>query len=75
MSFKCDFCGEAQLPGTKPEKVVTKLRLIPLCPVQEIDPLTNMVVVRSREREEIIEEKLACPACAKTQRKPELIFI
>jgi len=34
-----------------------------------------MVVVRSREREEIIEEKLACPACAKTQRKPELIFI
>ena len=58
MSFTCCFCGQPQGPGIKPEKIITKTRLIITKIVQ------NPFMACTEGRDEIFEEKIACAKCA-----------
>lgn len=52
MSFRCEFCSQAQLPGTIPQVVVTKMRC------REYNASLGLSLGR-----EIVQEKRACPSC------------
>jgi hypothetical protein len=52
MSFRCEFCSEAQLPGTIPQVVVTKTRS------REYNASVGISLGT-----EIVQEKRACPSC------------
>ena len=75
MSFICGFCGNGQPPNTKPEKIITKVRMVIGEPLQVEDFETGMIRGISRERYEIVEEKFACPSCApiKRTKKPQVV--
>lgn len=75
MSFRCEFCGEAQPPRTKAKKVPIEVRIIQLAPAQEEDPDTGFIKVHSRQRIETVKEALACPLCAGTNLKPNVVEI
>jgi len=67
MSFRCGLCGEVQPPGTKPVKVVTKIR--------KKEPRVKMrgdLAADYIEPWEIVKEVLTCQKCAANPRKPEI---
>lgn len=74
MSFRCGCCGLPQQAGTKPVHLVTKVRLLLFEPIQTRDR-EGMLVISSRSREEIVEEKLACYSCASKAGKPEVVEV
>ena len=73
MSFCCEFCGQQQHAGVKPKKIPTQIRMIIIGIIEEKDPETKLLRVYTRVREEIAQEKLACPACVKKPIDPEII--
>lgn len=68
MSFRCQFCGKAQPAGTKPVKVVTKVRRRE-GRVRVIDNFTAEWL----EPREIVEEKMACLECAGNAPESEIV--
>lgn len=52
MSFRCEFCSQAQPPGTIPQVVVTRMRN------REYNASIGISLGR-----EIVQEKRACPSC------------
>lgn len=60
MSFRCEFCGEAQDPGVAPIQVVTKIR----------HKGQGGYEYRGTE---IAEEKNSCEPCHNPDREPEVL--
>lgn len=52
MSFRCEFCHQAQLSGTIPQVVVTRTRS------REYNAAVGLSL-----GQEIVQEKRACPSC------------
>jgi len=78
MSFTCYFCGQQQGLGIKPKKITTKIRLIITEIVERVvaekgNFNKKLSTVWSEGREEIVEEKLACPACARKPHYPKRV--
>lgn len=67
------YCGESQPPRVKPKKKVTKVRRVFLPSIQEEDPNTGLVTVRSQERDEIVEQLLVCSFCSEILGDPEVV--
>jgi len=71
--FTCYFCGCHQGSRVKPQKVAVEKRLIITDIVQEEDPVTHLVTVYSRCREETVKEESACPICANKPHYPKIV--
>ena len=69
MSFRCQTCGASQPSGTKPTKMVTKVRKIVFAVRVSNDGREG----NSRERTETVEEKLVCAVCAQKSGGPEIV--
>ena len=70
MSFRCEFCGKAQIDRTKPQKVVTKVR----------EGEAHVRIISSNVADyycprQIVEEKMACPKCAIEQKNKKPIVV
>ena len=59
MSFRCEFCGEAQEGGVAPIQVVTKIR--------------HRGSEYEWKGTEVAEEKNSCVTCHDPEREPEIL--
>lgn len=70
MAFRCEFCQQTQLSGTKPIMIITKKRLLGEPGARMINNTTAEYVPAPWQ---IVEEKKACPSCAAEKREPEVV--
>lgn len=75
MSFRCGFCGKAQPVRIKPVMIKTRVKREFSDAVTRWDSITGLPTISCSYREEIAEEKKACPDCAKIPREPEVMVI
>ena len=70
MSFRCEFCGKVQPPGTKLKKIITEIREVGS---PQIEIMGNVGIFLKGAPWQIVREKKACPLCAKISIEPEVV--